>query len=248
MKLDEVNNNKQFLSFRALDATAAADGTDERYLEMYFVVDSTLYKLLGESRDRVEQMIMDAAHQMDNVYRKINVRIVVVGIEIWTKNDRMTIPRSIRKTYERFREYAVKFTKNDADNAHLLSGVVFEEKHLMGRASIGGLCNPEYSSGVTRYNTNKPFSYFVGTLVHEVGHNFGMEHDTANCKCPGRFSTCVMYTYIQIAAGQYWSDCSRRQMNKHFKAGKGRCIENKPDINIASKSKCGNLIVDGKLV
>merc|ERR1712025_576330 len=53
-----------------------------------------------------------------------------------------------------------------------------------------------------------------------------------------------MYGYTRIPPGQYWSDCSRRQMNKHFKAGKGRCIENKPDINIASKSKCGNLIVE----
>ena len=55
------------------------------------------------------------------IYRVINIRIVLAGLEIWTNGDKYTREKDDKDLY-RFKEYRNKFlTKKFAhDNAHLL--------------------------------------------------------------------------------------------------------------------------------
>jgi len=55
----------------------------------------------------------------------------------------------------------------------------------------GPICSYKYSGGV-----NSDHKSVVGivatTIAHELGHNFGLSHDTESCKCNGPDSKCIM--------------------------------------------------------
>ncbi len=128
------------------------------------------------------------------------------------------------------------------DNFPLLSEVDFNGG-VMGLAYLGSMCDGGYSMNIVQVDSPS-LAFNAMILVHEMGHNFYMEHDTG----PGYF----MNPYVQTGVVTSWSTESEsyiaQYMNELY-GGSGstavpKCLENDAGPDQWKRSICGNGILD----
>jgi hypothetical protein len=78
-------------------------------------------------------------------------------------------------------------------------------------------------------------------MAHEMGHNFGMEHDTENCKCPEE--RCLMAPASSTMKPSFWSSCSLEYLALAFEHGMDYCLRNRPRA-LFDGPVCGNGFVE----
>ena len=69
----------------------------------------------------------------------------------------------------------------------------------------------------------------AATLSHELGHNLGLDHDTAACsrECPGP-GGCLMSPAALASKSSLWSSCSRDYLRTAYRRGMDYCLRNVP--------------------
>uniref|UniRef100_A0A3B4EV69 Disintegrin and metalloproteinase domain-containing protein 9-like n=1 Tax=Pundamilia nyererei TaxID=303518 RepID=A0A3B4EV69_9CICH len=174
-------------------------------------------------------------------YKQLNIRVVLVGLEIFKDSNPFSVDGSAGNVLGNFVQWRKTFLvpKIRHDIGQLISGAY--PGGVLGMAFVGTVCSASSSGGINVFSNNN--LAFVSTVVaHEMGHNLGMNHDSANCACNGK--SCIMsggarpvQLYISINDLSYFEALILR--------GGGLCLRNQPAAsNVISNPECGNGLLE----
>ncbi|EPQ17822.1 Disintegrin and metalloproteinase domain-containing protein 12 [Myotis brandtii] len=148
----------------------------------------------------------------------LNIRIVLVGVEVWNDIDKCPIGQDPFTSLHEFLDWrkAKLLPRKAHDNAQLVrkafllspSGVYFQGTTI-GMAPIMSMCTAEQSGGIVMDHSDSPLGAAV-TLAHELGHNFGMNHDTLERGCSCRTAPDKGGCIMNPSTGQ---ECTSRCCN-----------------------------------
>lgn len=219
----------------------------QRFVELYVVVDNTEYKRYGsETKSRILEVI----NHVDKLYRPLNIRVMLVGLEIWSYRDYIDVDINSETALDNFLIWrqADLLQRTKHDNAQFVTGKDFFGD-TVGLANKFAMCT-ENSGGVNQDHHSNPIG-LASTIAHEMGHNFGLSHDSAGCMCGPLYSSgnCVMADKLRIgslAFPELFSDCSVGQLAEFLERARPGCLL-KPTSNtkiIAVGPLCGNAMLD----
>ncbi|XP_016160674.1 PREDICTED: disintegrin and metalloproteinase domain-containing protein 33-like, partial [Ficedula albicollis] len=213
-----------------------------KYMELFIVADHTLYRNQNLNLGHTKQRIVEIANYVDKFYRLLNIKVALIGLEVWTERDQCTVSSDANATLWAFLQWKKSLrARKKHDNAQLLTGKTFGGTTI-GMAPLEGMCSADNSGGVSVDHAEQPVGA-AATMAHEIGHNFGMVHDTKGCcvEATPEQGGCVMAAATGHPFPRVFSSCSKRQLENYFQKGGGMCLFNLPDTkDLVVARKCGN--------
>ncbi|XP_047465890.1 disintegrin and metalloproteinase domain-containing protein 8 [Mugil cephalus] len=217
-----------------------------RFVELFIVVDNTEYKRYGsETRSR----ILGAVNHIDKLYRPLKIRIMLVGLEIWTTGDHIKVNINSGKTLDNFLLWRQTdlLKRTNHDNAQFVTGIDFYGD-TVGLANKYAMCT-ENSGGVNQDHHENMIG-LASTIAHEMGHNFGLSHDAPGCVCGSSYSSgdCVMTEKLRTGSQgfpEFFSDCSLDQLAEFMARAQPNCLHKPSSVKyMVIGPRCGNALLD----
>ncbi|KAM8924614.1 disintegrin and metalloproteinase domain-containing protein 12 [Pelodytes ibericus] len=240
---DTLQNSQDYLRYKrdTLKTT--------KYVELVIVADNREFQRQGKDVDRVKHRLIEMANYVDKFFRPLNIRVTLVGVEIWSDTDKCAITQDPFTSLHEFLDWRKLhlLPLKPHDNAQLISGVYFQGTTI-GMAPIMSMCTADNSGGVVMDHSDNPLGAAV-TLAHELGHNFGMNHDTLErgCNCRGSADKggCIMTPSTAYPFPTVFSSCSKKDLDNSLEKGVGMCLYNMPEVTKSfGEQKCGNGFVE----
>uniref|UniRef100_A0A3Q2X814 ADAM metallopeptidase domain 9a n=1 Tax=Hippocampus comes TaxID=109280 RepID=A0A3Q2X814_HIPCM len=211
------------------------------YVELLLVVDNDRYNTMNRNESAVREEMVHLANIIDGIYTQINVRVVLVGLEIWTRQNLISTEGVAGEVLSRFTQWREKelLPRRRHDSAQLILTKSFGD--TAGMAFIATVCSRTHGGGINAFTNNNVFA-FASIVAHELGHNLGMNHDDSRaCTCPTQ--ACIMNS--GATGSRNFSSCSADDFEKMLLHTGGSCLLNVPRPDEAySAPYCGNGLLD----
>uniref|UniRef100_A0AAZ3QAW1 ADAM metallopeptidase domain 19a n=1 Tax=Oncorhynchus tshawytscha TaxID=74940 RepID=A0AAZ3QAW1_ONCTS len=209
-----------------------------KYMELYIVWSYSLLFLWGKC--------VWLCYVVVQFYRALNIRVPLIGLEVWKERDECIITEEPNTTLWSFLQWRQKLkSRKKHDNAQLLTGVIFKGTTI-GMAPLEGMCSLENSGGINVDHSDLSIGA-AATMAHEIGHNFGMSHDHEGCcvEATAEQGGCVMAAATGHPFPRVFSRCSKLDLDNYFQKGGGMCLFNMPDMkDLVGGKRCGNGFVE----
>ncbi|XP_004379188.1 disintegrin and metalloproteinase domain-containing protein 1a-like [Trichechus manatus latirostris] len=215
-----------------------------KYVEMFVVVNHLRFQMWGSNINETIQGVMDIIALANSFTRGINTEVVLAGMEIWTEGDLIEVPVDLQVTLRNFNSWRQQklFSRVKHDVAHMIVG--HHPGQNMGQAFLSGACSSGFAAAVESFH-HEDVLLFAALMVHELGHNLGIQHDHSACICKDKYF-CLMHENITKVGG--FSNCSSDSFYQFLHEHKGACLFNKPGHKGRTRRDaiCGNGVVDGQ--
>nr|XP_033805238.1 zinc metalloproteinase-disintegrin-like VLAIP-A [Geotrypetes seraphini] len=214
-----------------------------KYVELVFVADNSMYKKYNQSMDMLRSRIFDIGNYINEVYKPKYLHIAIIGLEVWNTTDKIHVNSSANINLDLFSNWRMTdlLNRKPNDNAQFITNIDFDGA-TVGLAYMGTMCTKEHSAGVIQDHNR--IAVLVGaTVAHEMGHNLGMSHDTKDCTCLS--GSCIMNPTLSYNTAREFSSCSHQNYEDFIMKRMPECLRNKPLAkDIVSNPVCGNGFVE----
>nr|XP_009668869.1 PREDICTED: disintegrin and metalloproteinase domain-containing protein 9-like [Struthio camelus australis] len=187
----------------------------------------------------VQKEVVELINYVDGMYRALNIQIVLVGLEIWSDINHISVmDGSAGDVLSRFVSWRQKdlLKRSRNDVSHLIIGRNSYDGAI-GMAFVGTICSQVQGGSISTFNHNNVLRHAT-VVAHELGHNLGMKHDDK--RCPASY---IMYSTDN--GSRNFSSCSADDFENLILNGGGNCLRNPPKANSVYKEPvCGNNVVD----
>ncbi|CAM5170071.1 unnamed protein product [Natator depressus] len=212
-----------------------------KYVELLLVADFAEFQKNNYDLQLTKNKLVVVANYVDKFYKSLNIRIALVGLEVWTDRNKCDVSENSHSTLWSFLAWRRKLlARKKHDNAQLITGMSFQGTTI-GLAPLMAMCSDFQSGGVNMDHSDNPIGV-AATVAHEMGHNLGMSHDSAGC-CAAHADDggCIMAAATGHPFPRVFNTCNRKELDRYLQSGGGICLSNMPDPNtLYGGKRCGN--------
>jgi hypothetical protein len=240
--IDLPKNRKHYPRIRR-DIT---ERTGYNYLEIIFVIERSLHD--GQT-EHAKERFLQVFELMQTHYKRVDIHLLLLDMQFLHDDPFNLVEGDHNANLDKFTEWRRKqHTITDekwdrTDNSILFLDDKYFGNPTVGLAWIGTMC--ELMSTAIVSDHRNQVGAVAATASHELGHNYGMNHDTVgndaseDCYCEAGDQQCIMAGVVSWEIPNQWSKCSRNILRE--KLTDHGCLHDKPPPGfLFGDPNCGN--------